>query len=77
MNLFPSPNNGSFTIEMSGDAASDSYALDIIDVMGKTVHTQSLQGSNRYNVQFTGAPGIYYAHIRGRSYSGVKSFVVN
>jgi photosystem II stability/assembly factor-like uncharacterized protein len=77
MNLFPSPNSGAFTIEMSGDAAAETYALDVIDVMGKTVHTQSLQGSNRYNVQFTGAPGIYYAHIRGKSYSGVKSFVVN
>jgi photosystem II stability/assembly factor-like uncharacterized protein len=77
MNLFPSPNNGSFTIEMQGGAATETYELDVIDVMGKTVHTQSLQGSNRYNVQFTGAPGMYYAHIRGRSYSGVKNFVVN
>jgi photosystem II stability/assembly factor-like uncharacterized protein len=77
MNLFPSPNNGSFTLEMTGDAATENYSLDIIDVMGKVVHTQSLQGSNRYNVQFTAAPGIYYAHIRGERYSGVRSFVVD
>ncbi len=77
MNLFPSPNNGSFTLEMNGEAATDLYSLEIRDVMGKIVHTQSLQGSNRYNVQFTAAPGMYYAHIRGKSYSGVKSFVVN
>ena len=77
MNLFPSPNNGSFTLEMSGPAATESYSLDIIDVMGKTVHTQTLSGSTRHNISFTGAPGMYYAHIRGKNYSGVKSFVVN
>jgi photosystem II stability/assembly factor-like uncharacterized protein len=77
MNLFPSPNNGSFTLEMSGEGASDVFDLRIIDVMGKTVHTQSLQGSNRYQIQFTAAPGMYYAHIRGRNYSGVKNFVIN
>lgn len=77
MNLFPSPNNGSFTLEMAGDAATDVYALDIIDVMGKTVHTEQLNGSTRYTIAFTAAPGMYYAHVTGKNYSGVKSFVVN
>lgn len=76
MNLYPSPNNGSFTIEMNGNSAVDVYTLEIIDVMGKVVHTQSLSGSSSYHVRFNAAPGMYYAHIRGREYSGVKSFVV-
>lgn len=77
MNLYPSPNNGSFTLEIAGDAATEIYTLEIIDVMGKIVHTQSLSGSTRYAVHFTGAPGMYYAHMRGGNYSGVKSFVMN
>ncbi len=77
MNLFPSPNNGTFTLEMTGEAATENYSLEIIDVMGKTVHTQSLSGSSRYNISFAAAPGMYYAHIVGRNYSGVKSFVAN
>ncbi|HTF04050.1 MAG TPA: T9SS type A sorting domain-containing protein [Bacteroidia bacterium] len=77
MNLFPSPNNGSFTLAMSGDAATETYSLEVIDVMGRIVHTQSLSGQTSYNVQFVGAAGMYYAHIRGKNYSGVKSFVVN
>lgn len=77
VSLFPSPNNGSFTLEMSGANRDGAFDLHIIDVMGKTVHTQSLQGSSRYQVQFNAAPGVYYAHIRGTDYSGVKSFVVN
>lgn len=77
MNLYPSPNNGSFTIEMSGNNSVDEYTLEIIDVMGKTVQTQTLSGNTSYHVQFNGAPGMYYAHIRGRQFSGVRSFVVN
>jgi photosystem II stability/assembly factor-like uncharacterized protein/ribosomal protein L24E len=77
MNLFPSPNNGSFTIQMNGSAAMDAYVLEIIDVMGKVVHQETLSGNSSYHVNFTGAPGMYYAHVRGRNYSGVKSFVKN
>lgn len=77
MNLFPSPNNGNFTVEMSGEGATENYTLEIIDVMGKIVHTQLLSGSSRYSINFNAAPGMYYAHIRGRNYSGVKSFVAN
>lgn len=76
MNLYPSPNNGSFTIEMNGSAAMDEYTLQIIDVMGKVVYEEKLSGNSSYHVQFTGAAGMYYAHVRGRAYSGVKSFVV-
>lgn len=75
MNLFPSPNDGSFTVNMSGSAASETYSLEIIDVMGKVVYSQQLSGSTSYPVQFEGASGMYYAHISGTSYSGVKSFV--
>ncbi len=77
MNLFPSPNHGNFTVTMSGENATEEYSLEIIDVMGRVAHTQSLSGSSSYNVHFTGTSGMYYAHFKGKNYSGVKSFVVN
>lgn len=73
--LYPSINNGTFRVELNENLTANVYTLEIIDVMGKTVHTESLSGSTIYNVQFDGAPGMYYARVRGREYSGVKSFV--
>jgi len=75
MNLFPSPNDGNFTLAMNGPTATSIYTLEIIDVMGKIVHTQTLSGNSTYAVAFDAAPGMYYAHITGEHYSGVKSFV--
>jgi hypothetical protein len=75
MNLFPSPNDGNFTLAMNGPAATRVYTLEIIDVMGKIVHTQTLSRNSTYTVSFDAAPGMYYAHITGEQYSGVKSFV--
>jgi len=75
MNLFPSPNDGNFTLAMNGPAATSVYTLEIIDVMGKIVHTQTLSRNSTYTVSFDAAPGMYYAHITGEQYSGVKSFV--
>ncbi|MCK6640778.1 MAG: T9SS type A sorting domain-containing protein [Bacteroidia bacterium] len=77
INLYPSPNNGSFSINIAAENSNGNYTLEVIDVMGKVVHTQNLNGAGTHNVTFEGAPGIYYAHIRGTSYSGVKSFVID
>lgn len=72
--LFPTVNEGSFTIELNN---IENYTLEIIDVMGKVVHSEMMGGNSVHHIQFNGAPGMYYARVSGREYSGVRSFVVN
>jgi photosystem II stability/assembly factor-like uncharacterized protein len=77
LELFPSPNNGSFTLTISGEnTQAEMLALDIIDVMGRIVSTEQLQGGSRYTISKSLPAGMYYAHVYGAKTSGVKRFVV-
>jgi len=74
--LYPSLNEGAFTIELKGELAAKDMQLEIIDVMGRTVHASRLSGQSVYRQQLGVAPGLYYARLSGGGWSGVKSFVV-
>ena len=75
--LFPSPNKGSFTIGLSdANAASESLHLDIIDITGRIVYTTTLAGQTTYPLKLNLLSGMYFARIKGKKLSGVKSFVV-
>ncbi|MBI3512371.1 MAG: T9SS type A sorting domain-containing protein [Bacteroidetes bacterium] len=77
MNLFPSPNNGTFTISLTGEnSSSQELSLDVIDVMGRVVHSEKLIGKNSYEIKLDVLPGMYFAHVSGTGVKGVKSFVV-
>lgn len=76
LSLFPSPNNGTFTIKVPEAYAADAFSLEIIDVMGRVVHSETLQGKSEYAVTMNVPSGMYFAHVRGKSLSGVKSFIV-
>jgi photosystem II stability/assembly factor-like uncharacterized protein len=72
--LYPSINDGSFTIEVSG--MSKELQLDIIDVTGRITYSSKLEGLSTYQQHPSLSPGLYYARVSGNGYSGVKSFVV-
>lgn len=74
--LYPSLNNGAFTIQLPETFAAKQLTLEVIDVMGRTVNTQPLTGSSRYDLNLQLAPGQYVARISGSDYAGVKQFVV-
>ncbi|MCU0435042.1 MAG: T9SS type A sorting domain-containing protein [Bacteroidia bacterium] len=74
--LFPSLNNGAFTIQLPETLNNKTLTLDIIDVMGRTVSSQQLNGDTRYDLNLVLAPGQYAARISGNNYVGVKQFVV-
>jgi hypothetical protein len=77
ISLFPSPNNGTFSIGFDDNTAKDeTLNLEIIDINGRIVQTAVLSGQARYDLHYDLAPGMYYARIRGTKHSGVKNFIV-
>ncbi|MDQ3110968.1 MAG: T9SS type A sorting domain-containing protein, partial [Bacteroidota bacterium] len=77
ISLFPSPNNGTFSISLDDAAAKDeNLNLEIIDINGRIVQTTVLTGQTKYDLHYDLAPGMYYAKIRGAKYMGVKNFIV-
>ncbi|MGL5889045.1 MAG: hypothetical protein ACRC3B_04135 [Bacteroidia bacterium] len=74
--LFPTINNGAFTLVMPETMSTSTVTLDVIDVMGRVVSSQQLSGNARHEVSLQLAPGQYSARISGAEYVGVKQFIV-
>lgn len=75
--LFPSINNGSFTIQFSNTTLStETLILEIVDITGKMVHQSNLTGKTNYQQNLQLPSGMYFARINGEKINGVKSFVV-
>lgn len=71
-NLFPSINSGEFVITMDG--VEEKY-VEIIDVMGRTVHSQKFS-DEKINFKLNLVPGAYYAKIISGEKAGVRKFIV-
>lgn len=77
LSLYPSPNEGSFTIGVPAEkAATETILLEVIDITGKVVHTETLSGRSEYAIRLDVPAGMYFAHLRGNTISGVRSFIV-
>jgi hypothetical protein len=77
ISLYPTANNGAFTIQLAKDQlAAEDLQLEIVDINGRQVHKNSLQGMKTYRINVSLSPGMYFARIKGKSVSGVKSFIV-
>ncbi len=75
--LFPSVNDGSFTIRFSDISLADERIdLEIIDITGKLVYKAALKGKTTYQQNLSLPAGMYFARIKNEKISGVKSFVV-
>ncbi|MBK0404837.1 T9SS type A sorting domain-containing protein [Adhaeribacter sp. BT258] len=75
--LFPSPNQGSFTIKFpAGRTAKETYQLEVIDVTGKIIHRAWLSGKTEYQHKLDVPAGLYFAKITGKNVYGVKRFVI-
>ena len=71
-NLFPTLNNGKFTITFDNDQEK---LLEIIDVMGRMVYSQKVKDES-VNLDLNLAPGAYYARLTGGAKLGVKKFII-
>jgi photosystem II stability/assembly factor-like uncharacterized protein len=68
--VFPSVNNGRFTLNFDNQSAR----VKIIDVMGKIVYESSIGGTNEIQLQV--APGNYYVKVEQGNTFGVKKIIV-
>lgn len=61
MNIYPNPNNGSFTIELpSQDAAN----VVVTSLSGQVVYNKTIEGTNKVSVELSSsANGVYLVHI--------------
>jgi hypothetical protein len=77
LELFPSPNSGSFEINLLQKAfVNESLTLQIVDVMGREVFTKVLAGEKKYKFSIDVPSGLYFAKLKGANFNAVKSFVV-
>jgi photosystem II stability/assembly factor-like uncharacterized protein len=76
LQLYPSPNSGSFTIGVPENSTTEIFDLEVIDITGRIVHSEKLSGKTNYTISMTVPPGMYFAHVRSKILTGVKSFVV-
>ncbi len=74
--IFPSPNNGSFTLAVSPDLSSETFKLEVVDITGRLVYSAVLSGQSKYSQTLNLTSGMYYAKIKSKNYSGVRNFVV-
>ena len=72
--LYPSVNNGSFTINVSN--TNEELRLEVIDIKGSIVNTLTIPGQGSYKFVMDLPAGMYFARMSGSSISGVKKFVV-
>jgi hypothetical protein len=74
--LYPSPNNGSFTISLPDELLQkEQLQLTVIDVMGRKVYSSTLR-SQLNKLELDLPSGLYFAKISGSRMNGVKSFVI-
>lgn len=77
INLFPSLNNGTFTIKPElNELVNEKFNLEIIDITGKKVYETTLEGKTEYVLKLNLLPGMYFAKILNFKVNGVKNFIV-
>lgn len=72
-NLYPSLNNGTFTISMSDREKVEK--LEVIDVMGRIVFEKNIDASEM-QITLNLKSGAYYARLSGAKTIGVKKFIL-
>ena len=72
-NVFPSINEGNFTIELPKNESTTS--VEVIDVQGKIVYSQTLS-SLATPIKLNIAAGAYYVKVKNNERLGVKKIVI-
>ena len=76
-NLYPTVNNGFFTIDIQGNTSKNKeLKLEVVDITGRIVHTSMFKEQNIHQPRLNLANGMYFAKVIGQKLIGVKSFIV-
>ncbi len=81
INAYPNPNNGTFTLEI-GFSDNGNYKLDVINVLGQIIYTESLNINNRnynFSKQFNLGDlpkGVYMVKINGNGTNTNKKIII-
>jgi hypothetical protein len=74
LSVFPSPNNGNFSVKITGEIQP--YTIEILDIFG--VIFGSFKGSEEnFNINLNLRSGIYFAKVTMANNVVVKKFIVN
>ncbi|MGQ9863308.1 MAG: T9SS type A sorting domain-containing protein [Bacteroidia bacterium] len=72
VSLYPNPNMGTFTLRVP---QSGSYAVDILDMTGRTVHTQVIEGTTELRTSLPA--GVYQVRVRHQGDQVVLPMVIS
>ncbi|MFL3662786.1 MAG: T9SS type A sorting domain-containing protein [Flavobacteriales bacterium] len=78
--IYPNPNNGSFTIEHNHNLNDAPYILEIIDVMGKVVHQEKITTKKQTINTEQLSTGLYFVNVNsttGKLMYSVKISVIH
>jgi len=71
--LYPTVNNGNFTLVYNDD--KNEKTIDVIDIMGKVVYTQKTY-SDKLEIKLALSSGVYYVKTTSKNSIGVKRIIV-
>jgi hypothetical protein len=71
--LYPTVNNGNFTLVYNDD--KNEKTIDVIDIMGKVVYTQKTY-SDKLEIKLALSSGVYYVKTTSKNLIGVKRIIV-
>lgn len=77
-NLYPNPNNGSFTIQFNSETSND-VNVTVHDLRGRQVYTKSFQNNGLFNQELklnNASSGIYLVTVQDGNRKEVKKIVV-
>ena len=61
MSVYPNPVHDHFTVEL--EAVSSVVQVHIADVMGKVIHSETMQNAQSIPVYFSATPGVYLVSV--------------
>jgi hypothetical protein len=74
--IYPNPNNGFFTIKLP-HTVDKNYVVEVINLTGQTVYSESLSDKNILRINLTGKPdGIYLVKIKWETEIFQKKIII-
>lgn len=76
--IYPNPNNGRFTIELTS-AKADSYNVKLVNALGMEILSKTVEVNGKYNedIDISGmAEGVYYLYLKNNENAIVEKIVV-